>query len=143
MTLNINRDNFAKLAAYLENLVPPPGFSMFTFTTLTYYEDRIYRTTGDLPNKCGTVACAAGHGPAAGILDPHADGWCDYINRNFIPDFDEGPGEPYTWCFCDGWTKIDNTPTGAAARIRYMLEHGIPDNFTRPHIDFVEVYANA
>lgn len=33
----------------------------------------------------------------------------------------------YDWLFSDGWLDYDNAPEGAAKRILYMLEHGVPD----------------
>lgn len=138
----MNRKNFELLAAHLENLVPPPEFSMYRFTTLSHSADLTYLATGQLP-ECGTVACAAGHGPVAGILDPGAQDWNDYVERNFLEtdEFNSLEFSPvYRWCFSCGWTHIDNTPEGAAKRIRYMLDKGIPSGFGDPDVKWVEVY---
>lgn len=143
--MNINRENFERLAAHLENLVPPPEFSMRLFTNLLDGEDREYMATGQIP-ACGTVACAAGHGPVAGILDPDAEDWNEYVERNFLGEPVDGKFDNnriYRWCFSCSWTDIDNTPTGAAKRIRYMLAHGIPEHFRFCDSSWIEVYANA
>jgi hypothetical protein len=75
---------------------------------------------------CGTVACALGHGPAAGILfDNNTHGWTAY-SLNFLPStvIDE-----WAWLFAAEWSKFDNTPLGAAKRIRTLLESGVPEGF--------------
>lgn len=88
---------------------------------------------------CKTVACAIGHGPSAGILmtdrflhnDRSVD-WMRYTEEMFIGS------EPYVansrrryqplfaWMFGHEWSHTDNSPWGAAARIRYVLHHGAP-----------------
>ena len=78
---------------------------------------------GEMPS-CGTVACAAGHGPSLGIAPKNGEYWHEYVGRVFIGD-DENA---HFWMFGSDWTDGDNTPQGAAARIRYALEHGIPEN---------------
>jgi hypothetical protein len=97
---------------------------------------------------CNTSACAVGHGPAAGVLIPEQflntdpvtiaeEGpidWLGYSKTVFVPDYDErttdGLDDPrqllWSWMFSGGWAHCDNKPRGAAARIRYVLEHGAP-----------------
>ena len=82
-------------------------------------------------NVCGTVACAIGHGPAAGVAPQGGEGWSDYTIRAFgdgendTSDRDTRVGV-YTWAFHEAWAHYDNTPQGAAQRIRYALKHGVP-----------------
>lgn len=75
--------------------------------------------------RCGTVACAIGHGPAAGIEALPDETWSDYIDRAFI----DNPPEAFTFMFGPEWKDLDNTPSGAAKRIRYTLQHGLPANW--------------
>ena len=35
----------------------------------------------------------------------------------------------WQWLFCAPWTKIDNTPEGAALRIEWLLKNGLPENW--------------
>ena len=102
------RANLARLADYLET-VPQSAFDMESFEEET---------------DCGTVACAVGHGPAAGFPKPVLEAWTSYSSREFAPD-----SPAWDWCFFGRWSETDNTPQGAAARIRYMLEHGVPENY--------------
>lgn len=41
--------------------------------------------------------------------------------------------EPFSdrwdWCFSWKWKNIDNTPTGASKRIKYLLENGLDGNW--------------
>jgi hypothetical protein len=77
-------------------------------------------------NACGTVCCAAGHGPNAGIDPLPGENWGTYIDRCFAAPADS---PLFDWLFDGGWADVDNTPEGAAARIDYFLEHGIPADF--------------
>jgi len=89
------------------------------------------RCTAEDLNVCGTVACAIGHGPAAGVAPQGGEGWSDYTIRAFgdgendTSDRDTRVGV-YTWAFHEAWAHYDNTPLGAAQRIRYALKHGVP-----------------
>lgn len=127
----MNRDNLLKLAAYLENL--PADYEHFSMAS--YFEPpvvngrphlgeqealRNYSHTGEMP--CGTVACAAGHGPAAGIPFPKSTqfyGWMGYIDAVFNLGIAEE-----SFLFSGMWTSFDDTPLGAAQRIYYLLESG-------------------
>lgn len=81
------------------------------------------------PKKCRTVACACGHGPLAGIPMTRSErqwgDWGDYADRVFIG---RNNVELFEWLFDAEWDSVDNTRQGAAARIRYYLKHGIPDD---------------
>lgn len=135
------RRNLGKLATYLEGLPRRyRHFEMLDFTGLPDSDPEILRyvrENGGVAN-CGTVACAVGHGPAAGILfkpeeisqklwDRHlffAD-WNTYTER-FVPNGQCGDVEFFDWAFGCEWSGCDNHHWGAAARIRYLLKHGKP-----------------
>lgn len=123
----IHTENLTKLADYLAQL--PADYDRFGMSV--FYADQgpeIDSLAGlDDPtaHPCGTVACAAGHGPAAGVPVPEGTlYWSDYTDEQLI----DGEAEPdaWAWCFSISWARCDNTPHGAAARIRYLLEHGAP-----------------
>lgn len=122
----MNRKNLLKLAAYLETLpVDSRKFDMSAFVHAP--GSWLNFRPSDVPERyaeCGTVACAAGHGPLAGIKPKDREGWGEYVDRVFALSNDE-----FGWCFTGGWSAIDNTPHGAAARIRWMLDKGLPENF--------------
>lgn len=109
-------NNLRKLADYLLTLPDDyPDFEMSDFTS-----------DGSKPNNvtCGTAACAVGHGPNAGISAmPDENSWNNYSERCFI-----GPWTrpEYSWCFKSGWSGVDNTVHGAAKRIFWLLEKGLP-----------------
>lgn len=111
------RSNLRKLATYLESL--PAVYKHFDMAI--YFRGSRNLTMDSSPAECGTVACAAGHGPAAGIK-PNAYYWSDYVGRNFTDD----DGDVYEFLFASSWCEIDNTHQGAAQRIRYFLKFGIP-----------------
>lgn len=81
---------------------------------------------------CYTSACAIGHGPGAGIPKKDYEPWTKYSRRVF----GVSPSvrfEAWHFLFDDTWEVFDNTARGAAFRIRYALEHGVPlvDAFTK------------
>lgn len=138
------RANLEKLAAYLEALpVTYEHFDMEGYASnikLTDFDHVMYSDPSAATVTCGTVACAVGHGPAAGIpllekhlvVIPSLTGgaayhdidWDDY-SENFAPTGDRD----WAWMFSSSWASIDNSPFGAAARIRYYLDRGMPEGF--------------
>ena len=108
----------------------------------TPIRDRPDRHNGGL-SKCGAVACAVGHGPAAGVLfqadeikrQQYGDqlfypDWPRYAQR-FVTDATD-----FEWAFSGEWASggewgnPDSHHWGAAARIRYLLKHGkAPEEF--------------
>lgn len=136
----MNRENLTTLANYLLALPTDyQHFGMSHFSELGHGPRDYY-----LSPSCGTVGCAAGHGPAAGLKPTVNDvDWWVYIERVFgLPD---GTQE-WDWCFSAHWGEfdIDNTPHGAGRRILHMLEHGVPVGFwdadPTEWSDFVQVY---
>ena len=128
----MNRENLTKLADYLAALPADyDHFDMFDYYRNIRIFGYILPIESALPDKCGAVACAVGHGPAAGIPPVAGEDWTTYGHRVF----DMG-GEEWYWCFSDKWTGIDNTPHGAAKRIRHLLEHGLPEDATDQQYGF-------
>ena len=125
-----HRDNLAKLADYLAAL--PADYEHFDMDDYNrdrregsrrhlYIQDRRY--------GCGTVACAVGHGPAAGIRVYGDAVWASYCRRVFGIGRNDGRGgvnETFEYLFGSAWTQYDNTPQGAAERIRTFLDSGVP-----------------
>jgi len=147
--MSINRENLARLSAYLKTL--PKDYAAFEMKTfITGAKDpkaaRKYATQNGGVNVCGTAGCAIGHGPAAGILFPDEGRFFqfysqfDFDNGEYVtgewPAWDlysnefflhmEEDEEAWEWCFGSGWSYIDNTPQGAAARIDYILAGNEP-----------------
>lgn len=116
-----HKDNLLKLAAYLEKLPDDyEQFEMNVFMALRNedagpYDRRWIEFDPDEVKRpgCGTVACAVGHGPSAGIRVYRDQSWHSYVDRVFGPldDYD------FDYMFGPSWSHYDNTPKGAAARI--------------------------
>jgi len=83
-------------------------------------------------NTCGSVGCALGHGPYAGILKLCNQSWHGYA-KEFAPydDFD--------FLFGSQWAKVDNSKVGVVRRICYYLEHGTPKSFFDDDVDLYEI----
>lgn len=114
------RRNLIRLAQYLLSDDMKAKFSMEDFS--------------DVPNSflytdCGTVGCAVGHGPYAGIPKLVNESWFVYSAREFGVD---RWGETYLgfqWMFGGAWRVVDNSPAGAARRIVFFLIKGLPEGF--------------
>lgn len=124
------RNNLITLAQYLLGGKLKARFDMGFFTE---FENE---WVSDRQTECGTVGCALGHGPYAGIEKAVSEDWIKYGVRCFTPftaantDF-----SPWDWCFGGAWEMFDNTPKGAARRIVYMLVFGVPDLFDGYAVD--------
>ena len=124
-----HRDNLLKLADYLETL--PDDYEQFDMSEYMAARDGTYWETLGIDERskpaCGTVACAVGHGPSAGIRTYGDANWSDYADRVFgvLPD------SGFDYMFASGWSMRDNTPKGAAARIRTYVALGhSPDDWS-------------
>lgn len=127
------RARLDKLATYLEKLPADyEAFHMGDFFGLDPDDEatiRYARRNGGVP-ACGTVACAVGHGPAAGILvaprfiRQGGVHWRQY-SEQFVSESSDANG-PWDWCFGGEWTSCDDGHLGAAGRIRYLLAEGEP-----------------
>lgn len=137
--------NLDKLATYLESL--PEDYEHFDmsnyFSAVDNWvgdefppsDDTVTLSSGlvgpEHLNVCGTVACAIGHGPAAGIDPQGMENWAEYSSRVFgcvsvYSVVTSTGGDIYAWAFDDAWAPFDNTAQGAALRIRYALKNGVP-----------------
>lgn len=119
-----HRDNLLKLADYLATL--PDDYEQFDMGEYMSARNGDYydALTPEERSKpvCGTVACAVGHGPAAGIRVYGDYSWEHYSDRVF-GEFEE---DFFGWDYMFGssWSFSDNTPKGAAARIRTYVALG-------------------
>jgi hypothetical protein len=126
----MNRKNLQKLATFLAYGKLPKEVE---FDMSAYAEDPWSKRD----TICGTVGCAAGMGPFAGIKKKRVEDWDDYCGRVFL----ESASREWDWCFGSSWQDIDNTPKGAARRIQYLLDKGVPDDFYGPRSDIKTKYA--
>lgn len=117
------RANLLKLANYLETL--PKDYRQFS---MNYYnsDENLYAHDELV---CDAVACAIGHAPAAGIRPKRGETWLNYCERTLIGADPANSNLAWQWMFSLDWQRADNTPHGAAARIRWYIEHGVPENF--------------
>jgi hypothetical protein len=118
----MNSANFLQLADTLDT-VPDDKFEMRAFAI-----NRDGESLWDIEDyHCGTAGCAVGWAPKAGfpILDTDSD-WTAYSTRIFGLAWDD---YRWDWCFAGQWSGHDNTPKGAAARIRHIVNHGLPENW--------------
>ncbi len=113
------RDNLKKLADYLA-----AGNTAMRFDMASYCCEPGKIKVTPRNHACGTVACAVGHGPAAGIDPEGTLSWSDYVECRLCTDTDV-----FHWLFAARWQHVDNTPEGAAGRITWYLDKGLPADF--------------
>lgn len=102
----MNRAALTKLADHLATNVSQAEFAM-----------------EDYCSECGTIGCAAFH--ATKCVEPlRGRDWGDYEKEVFHLHVNE-----WLWCFSGSWARVDNTPAGAASRIRHLLNSGLPEDF--------------
>lgn len=116
--------NLRKGAAYLLSGDIAMRFNMAVYCTKPDLKDDEFLKPAQ--HTCGTVGCAAGHFPAAGIKPFNAEFWNEYITRTtgFNPFCYE-----WEWCFGPDWRDVDNTPEGAAKRILWLLDKDLPEDW--------------
>ena len=134
----LQRENLAKLAAYLERLEVEPTLSGMAFDMNSFcsrqandeddIEDGLIDVTLEY-RSCGTIACAIGHAPTAGIAIPDkARSWWRFSELAFGL---KPIGSDWEFLFGCRWTYYDNTPRGVAERIKLYLSGDHPKNFNR------------
>ena len=131
-----------RLARHLYKL--PKGYSHFDMgtyhgvgrgrhqvdKTLQYFRQCGHRLYG-----YGVVGCALGHLPTvdgAPVSDGPFDTWEKYVRRHLTPlifDRRGSPTDAFDWCFSTAWVGTNNTPRGAAQRIWWFLENGLPEDW--------------
>lgn len=107
--------NLEKLATYLESDNLKAEFDMDV-----YCEDGHFHGS----DNCGSIGCAIGHGPYAGIKKSETEAFLVYSRRVF--GLDHNLFGDWVHCFGYHWAKLDNTPRGAAARIRQVIAKYVP-----------------
>ena len=116
----MNVKNLAKLGKYLSSL--PEDYQDFG---MQYFVDGTSERQDDHAHiaKCGTAACAVGHGPRAGIKPKKGEDWMEYSSRAFGLNT-ELLHEMYLWewMFGSDWSRVDDTPQGAARRIACVID---------------------
>ena len=154
------RDRLMRLAIYLDSL--PKNYKEFDMSD--YFSGKKDDALGKLEKKyalynggvakCGTNACAVGHGPSAGIPVPrdlikkeysYTRGDCWEIDWSTYSDlFTDRVAGLFEWMFGSDWSAVDNHHYGAAARIKYILMgREIPDDEdykVYPRVEHVRLY---
>lgn len=129
-------NNLRTLAHYLMYGELKSEFNMADFDDLI---------EGEYRSNCGTVGCAAGHGPYAGIPKRNTENWYAYTKRAFgaNPWMPPGTdGDEWGWLFSCEWKFCDNRPFGAGLRILFFLENGVPGDFAIPQKRWVDLYTD-
>ena len=138
----MNEVNLLKLADNLER-VELKNFDMTFFRSFWSEEYGIREAAYVDAGNCGTAGCVIGCSFLMKGFEPIASDYTSPITESRYLDYDKycerlfgidsikNKGE-WDWCFCGEWARIDNTPKGAAKRIRYMIKEGVPVGWWMP-----------
>ena len=144
-----HKANLDKLATYLESLPDDyEHFDMSAYYSMAGDEMDVYDIYDDnlhAPHSCGAVACAVGHGPAAGVPVPRGiNSWFSYSLGSFGLALHgssrngqtRNESEAAAFLFSERWAVFyQNKARHAAQRIRILLSKGEPPkcwSFTDP-----------
>lgn len=132
------KNNLCQLATYLQSL-PPDYKHFFMNHWFSGKDEKGYWKGQKQVFECGTSACLAGHGPAAGIGMPldskgyRIYDWSGYARMELLDfsscrnwDDREKLDKVYNFLFTSHW---ESDHYDGAARIRSVLDHdGFPKN---------------
>jgi len=119
--MSMNRENLQRMADYIKT-VPQEKFAINMYRGA-------YKDNG---HECNTLGCVIGH---CTILDKNPLPIMGFNQRIDFGLWSEGftgidvDEDEWKWCFDGDWDTIDNTPTGAAKRIEWLLNNGLPENW--------------
>lgn len=124
----MKKDNLERMAAHIET-VPPEMFNIIDW--------RLNRTNEVMSFiECNSVGCVIGHCVQLDSypeLIPRIGGedgdWIDFPRWSFQFTGLLTTNKEWRWMFAPEWVEVDNTPTGAARRIRHFLTNGLPSNW--------------
>ena len=122
----MNKDNLLRMADHIET-IPQKDFDMELYRKGT----PIYPTT-ECNIECDTVGCAVGHctildsdNVKKNFINSHGNINFPEWSREFTDIYDE---DQWDYLFSGKWVNIDNSPKGTTKRIRYVVEHGFPQD---------------
>ena len=116
MTTNAQKQNLIKLAQ-----------GLLHGASVSYFHMRFFAT--NMHGKtCGAVGCAIGHAPYFGVYKYKHEDWREFSKRALISD---EYSDEWSWCFDSKWSKVDNSRRGAAKRIIWYLQYGLPNDWVK------------
>lgn len=107
-------ENLELLETYLSGELRT-RFSMVDFTDAGNWHDHCL--------TCGTVGCAVGHGPFAGVPKNSEESWMEYSFRCFVPGTFSCRNGLWEYLFHGDWRHGESTAIQAADRIRRVLDY--------------------
>ncbi len=122
----VQRANLRRAAEFIVTL-PLSRFSMVRYGSLLQngYPPRGHWET---EHVCGSVGCIIGSAPSCvGLEAHHGETYVVYTVRVFGINVHK-TYSTWSWLFDAEWAYKDNTALGAAKRIIYTLEFGVPAN---------------
>lgn len=144
----MKKKNLLKLANYLELNVTQKMFNMQSYRENSEGDSVTFRSKTD----CGTVGCALGYAPLVNGLEAIAEEFIIGMNHSNYLDFSDYckrvlgicnyKDKSWEFLFASQWVGFDNTPEGAAARIKYLVDGNSLRGFNADFLDYDEEYRN-
>ena len=124
------QENFVKLGRHLVRLADDPAYDAAEFDinhTALDITTGDYLTPEQTAAHAGPLACnLLGHAARAGLKPFPGEDWPAYQLRILGAEHDS-PLED--WLLSFFWWKQDGTSVGAALRLMYVLDYGVPGDF--------------
>lgn len=113
----MNKENLQKMADHIRT-IPQDRFDMKRFRDVDY-----------AIVECKSVGCVIGHCVhlAPELITRGKFGSIDFSDWSSL--FTDTNLDESDWCFSSGWVNTDNTPSGAADRIEWLINNGLPENW--------------
>ena len=114
----MNKENLQRMADHIRT-VPQEMFDM-----------SVYRQGDHNSIECGSVGCVIGHCiHLAPQLIRKSYGNVDFTSWSERYTEIDCSSDEWLFCFCGEWVNVDNTPEGAALRIEWLINNGLPGDW--------------
>lgn len=121
----MNKENLLKLATYLEGPLKA-AFDMAWFDDGKGNPMALSTSR----TECGTVGCAVGHAPYAGIKKNLEETWVHFSLRAFGITESE-----HKFLFAGAWGMGDlNNPIATARRLKWFVSFGVPEGWVNDYL---------
>lgn len=115
----MNKENLQRMADFIKT-IPQASFSM-----------EVFRFGKNNTPKCSSIGCVVGH---CTVLDKENLTFDENGDIEFLAWSEKFTGlsrssNEWDWCFSGGWTDNDDTPIGAAKRIEWLINKGLPEDW--------------
>lgn len=125
----MNKENLQRMADHIRT-VPQEMFHMRCYRGIIKDDELIDASDCFSAVECETLGCIIGHSLvlAPELVVKNEKGVIQYADWSEEFTGIVWASSEWYWCFSFDWEYLDNTPEGAALRIEWLINHGLPKN---------------